>query len=68
MGLLDWIIGWFSFLPNSDVAVYYSSQGRFFCFYAIFSKIVIDGHKWSTKLISAPDFLKNEDIWSDLII
>ena len=33
MGLLDWIIGWFFFLRNSDVAVVHSSQGRFFFFY-----------------------------------
>ena len=60
MGLLDWIIGWF-FFPNSDVAVYYSSQGRFFCF-------THSGPKRSylvNKLISGPDFLKNDNIWSD---
>ena len=42
------MIGWdywmVSFHTNSDVAVYYSSQGRFFSFfYVIFSKKVIFG-------------------------
>ena len=32
MGLLDIIIGCFFCLPNSDMAVYYSSQGRVFLF------------------------------------
>ena len=69
MGLLDIIIGCFFFLPNSDVAVYYSSQGRFlFSVYVIFSKMVINGHKWSKKVIYGQDFLKKGDIWSDLII
>ena len=40
IGLLDGIIGyhyWMVFvLPNSDVAVYYSSQGRFFFFFYAF--------------------------------
>ena len=44
IGLLDGIIGYdywmIVFHPNSDVAVYYSSQGRFFVLYVIFSKIV----------------------------
>ena len=67
MGLLDWIVGWF-FLPNSEGTrgpQGHSSQGRFFLF---LSHIVQKGHIWSKKVISGPDFLKNDDIWSDLVI
>ena len=42
-------------------------RGVFF-FYVIFSKIVINDPKWSTKVIYGPVFLKNCDILSDLII
>ena len=68
MGLLDMIFGWFLFSPNSDVArgpQGHSSQGRF-CF--LLRHILQNGHKWSKKVIYGPDFLKNDDIWSDLII
>ena len=64
MGLLDWIIGCFCFLPNSDVAVYYSSQGRFLFF---LRHILPKCYIWSKKVISGPDFLKNDDIWSNFI-
>ena len=43
-------------------------RGVFLLFYVIFSKIVINGHTWSTKVTSGPDALKNDNIWSDLII
>ena len=56
------------FFPNSDVAVYYSSQGRFFFFvYVSLRHILKNGHKWSKNVISGPDFLKNDDIWSNFI-
>ena len=64
MGLLDWIIGWFIFSPNSDVAVVHSSQGSFFSF---LRHIVQNAHICSKEMISVPDSLKNDDIWSDLI-
>ena len=48
------------------MAVYYSSQGRFFFFFL--RHIPQNGHKWSKNVISGPDFLKNDDIWSDFII
>ena len=79
MGLLDgvfspiltWLCtipgrGVFSFflVTNSDVAVYYSSQGRFFL---LLRHILKNGHNWSNELISGPDFLKNDDILSDFI-
>ena len=42
MGLLDD----FCFLPNSDVAVVHSSQGRFFL---LSRHILKNGHIWSNK-------------------
>ena len=68
MGLLDWIIGWFFFTqtltwPGPQG---HSSQGRFVCLFL--RHILKNGHKLSNKVISGPDFLKNDDIWSDLII
>ena len=66
------------FHPNSGVAVVHSSQGRFppfsflFVFFFVFQfflrHILQNGHNWSTKVISGPEFLKNDDIWSDFII
>ncbi len=35
----------------------------FFFFLLFFQK----GDKWSKNVISGPDFLKNEDIWSDFV-
>ena len=82
MGLLDSIIGWvfspkygvccgaflagaFFFLFSPCSVVQRSSQGRFsFLFLRHFLR---NGHIWSKKVISGPDFLKNDDIWSDLI-
>ena len=67
MGLLDWIIGWFFFTqtltwPGPQG---HSSQGRFFLLFRILSQ---NGHKLSNKMISGPDFLKNDDIWLDFSI
>ena len=64
--LLDWIIGWFFFTqtltwPGPQG---HSSQGRFFF---CLRHIVPNGHIWSKKVISGPDFLKNDDIWSYFI-
>ena len=56
--------GRFLFLPNSDVAVVHSSQGRVLFFFTSYSQ------NWSylvNKMISGPDFLKNDNIWSDFI-
>ena len=68
MGLLDILFGWFFFTqtltwPGPQG---HSSQGRFF--FSFLRHILQNGHKWSTNVISGPDFLKNDDIWSDLII
>ena len=62
MELLDMIIGWFFFSPNSDVPVVHSSQGRFFLLFCY-----VNGHIWSKRVIPGPDFLKNDDTWSDLV-
>ena len=65
MGLLDWIIGWFLFHPNSDVA-----RGAFLArvFFVLLRHILKKCHKLSKQVISGQDFLKNDDILSDLII
>ena len=67
---MDGIIGYYIwmvfFLPNSEGTrgpQGHSSQGRFF----FLRHIPQNGHKWSKKVISGPDFLKNDDIWSDFI-
>ena len=52
--------------PNLASVVDHSSQGRF-SFFPFLRHIVQNGHNWSTKAISGPDFLKNDDIWSDLV-
>ena len=66
---LDRIIGWdywmVFFHPNSDGTrgpQGHSSQGRF-----CLRHIPQNGHKWSKNVISGADFLKNDDIWSNLI-
>ena len=70
VGLLDGIIGldyWMVFfLPNSEGTrgpQGHSSQGRFSFLRHIFQ----NRHKWSKKVISGSDFLKNDDIWPDFI-
>ena len=67
MGLLDWIIGWFSFTQTlmCPGPQGHSSQGRLFCFLRQNRQ---NGHKLSKRVISGPGFLKNDDIWSDFII
>ena len=40
-------------------------RGVFFFF--CLRHILKNAHIWSTKVISGPDFLKNDDIWSDFI-
>ena len=55
------------FHPNSDVS---RPAGTFLArafFLFCLRHIVQNGHKWSTNVISGPDFLKNDDIWSDFI-
>ena len=69
---MDRIIGYdywmVCFHPNSDVS---RPAGAFlagaFLFLLFLRHIFKNGHKWSTKVISGPDFLKNDDIWSDLV-
>ena len=61
--------GRFSFfllLPSLGDVVAVASQGRFFCCFV--RNLAPKGHIWSKKVISGPEFLKNHDIWSDLII
>ena len=66
MGLLDWIIGWFFFTQTLTCPgpQGHSSQGLFFLFTSYSQKLSY----LVKKVISGPDFLKNDDIWSDLII
>ncbi len=66
IGLLDWIIGWFFFTQTlmCPGPQGHSSQGRFFF---VLRHIPQNGHKLSKKVISGPEFLKNDDIWSDFI-
>ena len=52
------------FSPNMGSVVAVASQGRFFLLFRILAH---KGHIWSKKVISGPDFLKNDDIWSDFI-
>ena len=75
IGLDYWMV---FFHPNSDVAVVHSSQGRFFfvtptltwlwciprrgLFLFFFCILAQNCHIWSNKIISGPDFLKNDDI------
>ena len=65
MGLLDWIIGWFFFFPTLTWLWCIPRRGVFLFF---LRHILQKGNKWSTNVIYGPDFLKNDDIWSDLII
>ena len=82
MGLLDWIIGSF-FLTNSGVCCRPFLAGAFFAFrhallcsvprrgvflFLFLRHFLPNGHIWSTKMISGPDFLKNDHIWLDFII
>ena len=68
IGLLDGIIGYdywmVVFFPNSDAPVVHSSQGRFFSFLRHFLQ---NCHIWSKRVISGPDFLKNDDTYSDFV-
>ena len=65
IGLLDWIIGWFFFTQTLTWPAVHSSQGRFVVLF--FRILVQKGHIWSKKVISGPDFLKSDDIWSNFI-
>ena len=71
IGILDRIIGldyWMVFFqPNSDVS---RPAGAFLAgaFLFFLRHIIQNCHIWSTNVISGPDFLKNDDICSDLII
>ena len=69
MGLLDWIIGWFFFSQTLMGPAARRGIPRRGVFFLLFLRhIVQNGHKWSKNVISGPDFLKNDDSWSDLII
>ena len=52
--------------PSLGDVVADASQGRFFVF--VLRILTQKGHFWLNKVISGPDFLKNCDIWSDLVI
>ena len=59
MGLLDLF-----FFPNTGSVVVRSSQGRFFVLFDV--SWLQKCHIWSKNMIYGPDFLKNDDIWSDI--
>ena len=82
MGLLDMIIGWFFFtqiwgllstIPRRGVFLpqircllcSVPRRGVLFSFLRILAP---KGHIWSKRIISGPDFLKNVDMLSDVII
>ena len=65
MGLLDMIIGWFFFTQTLTWLCTIPRRGVFFLLFL--RHILTNGHKLSNKVISGPDFLKNDDIWSDFI-
>ena len=65
MGSLDIISGWFFFtqtLMGPAARRGIPRRGAF-----LLRHILQDGHIWSRKVISGPDFLKNDDIWSNFI-
>ena len=66
-GIIGLDYGMVFFHPNSHVARPAGAflAGAFFFFFL--RHIVQNGHKSSNKIISGPDFLKNDDIWSDFI-
>ena len=75
--ILDRIIGWDYWILYLDGFFFtqnltwpgpqgHSSQGCFFVL--LVPHILKNGNKLLKNLISGPDFLKNDDIWSDLII
>ena len=53
------------YTPSLGDVVADASQGHFFVLF--FRYLAPKSNIWSTKVISVPDFLKNEDIWSDFI-
>ena len=55
------------FHPNSDVARGPQGHSSHFFFFLFSRHIPQNCHIWSKKVISGPDFLKNDDIWSDFI-
>ena len=54
MELLDWIIGWF-FSPQILTWLWCITRRDVFSF---LRHILKNGHSWSTKVISGPDFLE----------
>ena len=64
-GLLDWIIGWICLHPSLGDVVAVASQGRFLFFFV--GNLAHKGYILSKKVICGPEFLKNDDIWSDFI-
>ena len=69
MGLLDIIFGWFFFFPTlmGPAARRGIPRRGVFLFVGFLRQIPQNGHKCPKKMISGPDFLKNDDIWSNFI-
>ena len=55
-----------SFFPKSGVCCRPFLAGAFFSFFL--RHILNKCHIWSKKDMPGPDFLKNDDIWSDSVI